>query len=124
MGYRDRLIVPKCASRYDHWGKHHPGSNPGIFTKSLKFKIINMGRYYTIDAEIDLADIDTSDLIEELKRRKKFGKNFIRELTENMDEEIELCFDSPKGVLDHLRSIFHLRPFHGKERIIQEINEL
>ena len=82
-----------------------------------------MGRTISIETDvyIDLGDIETRDLIEELKTRtNQDAKQLINEI-ENYGRE---SFSENKKLLNHIKKCLGLREFHTKERIIQEILEL
>jgi hypothetical protein len=76
-----------------------------------------MSRYInlTVDVEIDMDDIETSDLIKELSRRKQKIED---------DQINKTEFSSIKEMLNHFKKCLGLREFHTKERIIKEIQEL
>ena len=74
-----------------------------------------------IDVEIEeyLDEVDTKYLVQELKKRKNFK---ISELDlDNMDIPE---FKTPELLLAYLKRILHLRQWHDKQRIIQEIEAL
>ena len=71
-----------------------------------------------VDVEIDMSDIDTEDLVEELLKRKRKGKEIID------IPKVGYVFDNSKELLNHFKECLGLREFHTKERIIKEIQEL
>jgi hypothetical protein len=70
-----------------------------------------------VDIEIDLSEINSDDLYNELTRRK--GKERTIHFT-----ELNIQFKDSKELLNHLKNCLGLREFHTKERIIKEIQEL
>lgn len=70
-----------------------------------------------VDVDIDMSEIDTEDLIEELQKRKRKGRDI-------PIPRIDYTFDTSKELLNHFKECLGLREFHTKERIIKEIQEL
>lgn len=72
-----------------------------------------------IEVEIEdyLDEVDTKYLIKELKRRKKITDLDLNEL--DIPE-----FKTPELLLSYIKRLLHIRPWHDKERIISEINDL
>lgn len=85
-----------------------------------------------IDVDVDMSDIDTDDLIEELESRHE---NFLSEVSDDTllkeiktrhlnPDDIEFNFYTPKQILNHFKKRLGLREYHDKERIIKEIQDL
>jgi hypothetical protein len=71
-----------------------------------------------IDIEDYLDEVDTSSLIDELKRRKD-------EVTEKDWREMEVpVFKDGEAVLKYFKKRLGLREWHDKKRLIREIEEL
>lgn len=81
----------------------------------------------TIDLDIEeyLDEVRTVYLFKELKKRKDF-KNYIEEyIAETTTDKLPVPeFDSSDEMLKYIKALLHLRPWHDKNRIIQEINSL
>ena len=78
-----------------------------------------------IDIEDYLDTVRTVYLFKELKRRSDF-KNYIKEyIEETITDKMPIPeFDSSDEMLKYIKALLHLRPWHDKSRIIQEINSL
>lgn len=81
-----------------------------------------------IDIEDFLDEVRTEDLITELSHRencksefKRLGVDILDELS---DEDVISDLEDRFTPLNLIRKILGLRPWHDKERIIKEINEL
>jgi hypothetical protein len=74
-----------------------------------------------IDIEIEdyLDEVDTKYLVRELNKREGF------KITEFDLNKIEIpSFKTPELLLSYLKKILHLREWHDKKRIINEIESL
>lgn len=74
-----------------------------------------------IDIEIEdyLDEVDTKYLVQELEKRKDY------KVTELDLRNLDIPqFKTPELLLSYLKRILHLREWHDKKRIIQEIESL
>ena len=80
-----------------------------------------------IDIEVEeyLDEVRTVYLFKELKKREDF-KDYIKEyITETTPDKIPIPeFYSSDEMLQYIKALLHLRPWHDKNRIIQEITSL
>jgi hypothetical protein len=68
------------------------------------------------DIDLDMREIETDDLVEELKRRGKED--------ELRDEDFLPKFKTTDDLLKYLNKVVGLKPWHTKEKLIKEISEL
>lgn len=79
-----------------------------------------------IDIEIEdyLDEVGTKYLFDEIKKRKDFG-DFIKDyINEQTPKYIIPDFKTPDEVLIFIKVVLKLKPWHDKQRIIDEIKEL
>ena len=78
-----------------------------------------------IDIEIEdyLYEVDTKYLVKELAKRRDL-KDHKAEL-KNIPQDWDLPeFKTQEELLNYIKRVLHLKPWHGKDRIIKEIQEL
>lgn len=67
-----------------------------------------------VDVDLEMDEIDTQDLKDELERRKE----------EINDEDFVPSFKTTDELLKYLNKVVGLKIWHSKERLIKEINDL
>lgn len=82
-----------------------------------------------IDIEIEdyLDEVRTEYLVKEIARRKDAVEEIKKHkhlIIPGLDEFAIPDFKTPEQMLKYLKLVLHLKPWHDKKRIIQEINEL
>jgi hypothetical protein len=82
-----------------------------------------------IDVEIEdyLDEVNTRYLVEELLKRRNLSEKDILELKQMKIGISEMAipdFKTSEQLLNHIKIILGLRPWHDKKRIIQEIESL
>lgn len=69
-----------------------------------------------VDVDVDLSEIDIDDLIEYVE-----DEGYV--VSEKITEEIP-DFETPQKQIAFLKKVMGLKPWHTKERLIKEIEEL
>ncbi len=79
-----------------------------------------------IDIEIEdyLDEVDTRYLLEELMKRKDFSPDKLKGLGLDLNEIARPNFKTTESVLDYLKFVLRLKPWHGKKEILAEIESL
>lgn len=78
-----------------------------------------------IDIEIEdyLDEVDTKYLVKELAKRNDVSK--YKPLMNNIPDDFDLPeFKTKEQVLNYIKRILQLKPWHEKDRVIAEIKEL